>query len=243
MTPATTAKIPGLAGMMLVRNEAGRYLRQALEDLVSYCETVTVLDDASDDDTPAVLADLQVTYPELAVHRLTSSQFWRNESLLRQRLWAKTAQTKPHWVICLDADEVLEERWKAEGASILTEAEAKGAGMVLFNLYEFWGDTKHYRVDGYWNPQGRWAQTIMRYRPEHPYRWNNYPLHGGRFPENPPGPGLIVPFRVKHFGYANPADHRPKYERYVAADPEGRYSPLSHYKSILTPPVLREWVE
>lgn len=243
MTPVTTAKLPGLAGMMVVRNEAGRYLSLALEDLLSYCETVTVLDDASDDATPEVLRDLQGRHPELVVHQVKQSSFWHNESRLRQLLWAKTIASNPSWVICLDADELLEERWKTEGEGVLARADEQEAGLVLCELYEFWGDQQHYRVDGFWNPHGRWARTIIRYVPGYPYRWNDYRLHGGRFPENPPGLSLMVPLRVKHFGYANPADHRPKYERYLAADPEGRFSPLSHYQSILTPPVLREWVE
>lgn len=243
MTPATTAKFPGLAGMMVVRNEAGRYLRLALEDLLSYCETVTVVDDASDDDTPAVLEELGSRHPELTVHRLSQPQFLQNESQLRQHLWAKTVAAGPRWVICLDADELLEERWKAEGAGLLARAGQLGAGLLCFNLHEFWGDKRHYRVDGFWNPHGRFVPTIIRYVPGHPYRWNNHPLHGGRFPENPPGPALNVPLRVKHYGYVNPADQRAKYERYITADPAGRYCPFSHYQSILTPPVLREWVE
>jgi hypothetical protein len=41
---------------------------------------------------------------------------------------------------------------------------------------------------------------------------------------------------VKHFGYADPADHRRKHDQYVRRDPHGYFCSRSHYDSILDPP-------
>lgn len=233
--------VSGLIGLMLVRNEGGRYLRETLTDLLSYSEQVVVLDDGSTDNTPEVLAELSRLHPHLHLRFANESTFWANESALRQRLWDEARALDPKWIACLDADELLEPGWKSQAAEFLAEAERRNVGLVSFNLFEFWGDRRHYRVDGFWNPQGRYVPVIVRYRPGFAYVWSRRPLHCGRLPVNHPGEHLRSSFRLKHYGWANPADHRRKYERYLQADPAGRYCALSHYRSILSPPVLAEW--
>ena len=82
---------------------------------------------------------------------------------------------------------------------------------------------------------------LVRPQPNMVYHWMPQPLHCGRIPMDV-GPAYFSGLRCKHLGYANPQDHRRKYEMYTRYDPEGQFSPRAHYESILDEdPVLEPW--
>ncbi len=229
--------MPRIIAMLIVRNEAHRYLRLCLNDLSQYVTEIVVLDDASTDATPAICG----TYAKVHLIRKNTATFWQNESLLRQECWAATIKRRPEWIMAIDADEIFENRLKT---SIQRFTKQKNYDQISFQLVEFWGSLTQYRVDKMWNPQNRWGVYLIRYLPGYPYQWPNQPLHCGRLPHNLPGNILQSGLRLKHYGYANQKDHLRKYQAYLQHDPQGIYSPLSHYQSILDPsPVLKTWQE
>lgn len=227
-----------LTAMMIVHNEEHRYLRMCLDHLSRYVDNMVILDDCSTDRT----YDICSSYPKVELlERNDMPMFWENEALLRMKLWNLTLRTKPQWIIALDADEMMEDR-------IIQERDKLLAGdhiWVEFRLFEFWGNMTHYRVDKMWNPYNRWGIYLFRYREDLKYVWNNQPLHCGRVPMNLRRyQGIRSDLRLRHYGWANKAEHLLKYQRYIERDPKGKYSPLAHYYSILDPnPQLHRWTE
>ncbi|MCL4494488.1 MAG: glycosyltransferase family 2 protein [Firmicutes bacterium] len=225
---------PRLVAGMIVHNEAGRYLPMVLKDLQAYCDRIVILDDGSTDATPQICQ----SFSRVLLHRQTESLFWTNESALRIKLWNLVLTQDPDWILAIDADEMLEPRFKQEKARWLTQKEYP---VIAFRLYEFWNSLTHYRVDKLWNPQMKMTPMLVRHQPGSVYHWLSQPLHCGRIPMGL-GPFVFSGLRCKHFGYANPQDHRRKYEMYTRHDPEGRFSPRSHYDSILDEnPILEPW--
>ena len=229
--------MPRLIAMMIIRNEADRYLKRTLEELVSYTDEVVIIDDNSTDESREICRSFE------QVHLVTNnrSTFWIDESSLRRQCWEKTVAREPDWILALDADEMLEEsiKWKVEELM-----EEDKYDRIAFRLFEFWNSFHSYRVDKMWNPKNRWVVNMIRYFPSYPYRWRKQRLHCGRLPANLPGRTYYSDLRLKHYGYVRPEDQRRKYYSYLLHDPEGEHCPLSHYQSIMDPdPVLEEWEE
>lgn len=228
-----------LVAAMVVRNEADRYLPMVLDDLERYCDAIVVLDDGSTDATPEVCA----AHDRVRLHRNGQSLFWSDEAALRGQLWALSLALNPEWVLAIDADEVMEQRFSWDLDALLSQRVYPVIGV---HVHEFWGCTTHYRVDKLWNPVEKYTPMLVRNLPGLEPRFAPRALHCGRIPAAVRGPMLRSGVRCKHFGYANPADPPRKYQAYIAADPHGRFCLRSHYESILDPPdqvVLERWTE
>ncbi|MEW6226966.1 MAG: glycosyltransferase family 2 protein [Bacillota bacterium] len=238
---ARTIKYEGnrLTLSMLVRNEAGRYLRKVLEHAAQYIDNAVILDDASEDNTVDVCKEALRNVPLTIVSNPRPS--FNNEVGLRKQQWELVTATNPDWILTLDADEMLEDRAKSVVRNLINQPFYDH---YSFRLYDFWSPT-HYREDPYWQAHKTYRILLVRYQPGFAYTWQETPLHCGRLPNNMPLlPGALTDLRVKHFGWATQSDREVKYRRYKALDPAGRYGILQQYESILDPrPNLVEWVE
>ncbi|MBE3599172.1 MAG: glycosyltransferase family 2 protein [Limnochordaceae bacterium] len=227
-----------LTAVMIAHNEADRYLGMVLEDLVSYCDEVVVLDSGSTDGT----ASLARSFPRVRVYRNERDLFWEDESALRQQAWELALATRPEWILAIDADEMLERKFKKMRFQLLSQ---KGYHLLGFQRFHMWNGMNTYRVDKGWD--NRWVYTpmIARVFPGKTYRFRPQKLHGGRLPENVDGPMLATGLRYRDFGYVRKEDQVRKYHEYMAHDPTGCGGVLlDHYRSILDPnPVLLPWTE
>ncbi|MGE5583957.1 MAG: glycosyltransferase family 2 protein [Bacillota bacterium] len=224
---------------MLVRNEAGRYLRQVLEHAAQYIDNAVVLDDASEDETVEVCRQALGGIPVTIVSN--SKPGFHNEVALRKRQWDLVVSTNPDWILVLDADEMLEDRAKFVIRDLINQPFYDH---YSFRLYDFW-DPTHYRDDPYWRAHKTYRVFLVRYQPRFKYTWRETALHCGRLPNNIGLlPGRTSDLRVKHFGWASPADREAKYQRYRALDPSAKYGIRQQYESILDRnPNLVEWIE
>lgn len=232
--------MPRVTAMLLVRNEGSRYLSRILNNLSSWVDQIVVLDDASQDRT------WEVCFRHAGVRLLASlpeSLFVRNESAARRLLWDLATRDRPDWLAAFDADELLEERGTKEIRPLLDQDLFNAIELRLFDL---WGSEEQYRVDGGWNPWGRFVRFLVRYDPRRPPDWPELPVHCGRWPlayrRN-----LVAyqaDLRVQHLGWVDPAGHQTKYAYYASKDRElyGKVTP--HTASILAPPEsikLEKW--
>lgn len=224
---------------MLVRNEAERYLPAVLAHAAKYVDEAVILDDASTDATVDVCRDVLKDLPTF-IHSNPSPGF-EKEIDLRKQLWELVVQSSPDWILCLDADEMFEDRAVSQIRSLVNQPHID---VFAFRLFDFW-DMEHYREDAFWNAHLRYFPLLVRYQPRFPYQWRETPLHCGQLPRNVTLlPTAISDLRAKHFGWATEKDRVEKHNRYMQADPDGKYGSLKQYKSILDPhPNLRKWQE
>lgn len=226
--------------MTLVKNEADRCLRQMLDSASEYVDEIVILDDNSTDGTYEICK----SYPKVVrIERVQGTDFATNESVPRIRLFEMTKEINPDWIISLDADEIMEDRFKREIRRLLDNPRGNYWFGIVF--YHFWHSMTHYRIDKLWRPGA--GARIFKYVPGYEYQWQQTRLHCGSLPCNIFNyfPGTYTDYRVKHYGYADgPERTKQKYLWYIERDPNSEMCPRSHYDSMLdTDPVLEEWVE
>ena len=225
-----------LLAMLPVRNEAGRYLKTVLNQLSGFVDGIVILDDASTDETPDLCRDHSGV---IRYHRLKEPLFRNNETALRQILWEMTIEFEPGWIIAIDADEVFESGINREISRLTVKNQFD---LVLFTIYHFWGDLTNYRVDGLWDPALSKTPCLYRFRKDINYHWSSRRLHCGRFPiECYQRPAWLSQVRLFHLGYVRQEEQLNKFHRYLTLDPKGQFCPVTHYHSIITPPLLKQW--
>ena len=213
---------------MLVRNESSKFIREMLTHASKYIDNAVILDDASDDNTVDICKETLKDIPLTLVSNKENG--FNNEVALRKQLWQMTIETNPDWILCLDADEIFEDRI----INIIKELiNQPSFDHYSFRLYDMW-DNNYYREDRYWQSHNFYRIFLLRYQPNYNYLWNEIPLHCGRIPKNIYDQnGCICHIRLKHYGWSTEELRKVKYQRYLALDPEGKYGNKKQYESIL----------
>lgn len=228
---------------MVVREEEDRYLHSVLSWLSPIVDGISVYDDQSRDGTAALARSFGC---QVKVRPDGVPGFLEHEGAFRQAAWDWFEESlqpeEGDWVLAVDADEFPisseDERSVLEKQCLLTSNLA-----FLVPIPEIWsleedpdGRFSHpqVRVDGFW---GTIAGTrLFRYLPN------------GRFADRAMGSGSeptylrppydeIRDFFILHVGYAEAADVKAKYERYMSLP--GHAS--AHVQSIMEAPVLCRW--
>jgi len=165
---------------------------------------------------------------------LSDRSYWgTNELVQRQRLWAlaTAGASDGDWILCLDGDETITNIERLPRAIALAGLDDQVDG-ISFNLYDMW-DADHYRSDPLWRQDKFWIMCV-KYRASFKYVWRDWRLHCGRFPMNACtrhyNEHAMV---IQHWGFSRPEDRRTKYERYLQADPDGKFGSLAQYRSIV----------
>lgn len=220
MTTKSTksSKRPSIVGALLARNEAGRYLKEVLENALSFCGEVVVLDDGSTDET-AEIAEAAGCYVQ---HRGDCiGGFWGgDESTPRAQLWdLAAARAGPGgWVYVFDSDHLLEGITPDAFKCLCSASQAEG---WAFRLYDLWGARGVHRVDSFWQawrmPRVWLARVPLSegFAPE----WKAVRgIHTGHFPANlllgevGVVPGLAA---IHHLGYVSEVDREAKAAKYL----------------------------
>lgn len=198
---------PSVTAMLLVYNEADRYLTRVLDSLTSWVSHFVILDDGSTDQTPYLCKQ----YPQtIALVHNERRLFPIDESKAREQLWKMTVATEPEWILAIDADELFEP-CMAEQAPALLDQSLFDA--IDFRLFDCWDDEGQYRCDGVWDPWNRTVRMLVRYRADRPYTWPSVPAHGGAWPlEVRQGlASCTSDVRIQHLGWVRPEDRLRKY--------------------------------
>lgn len=224
---------------MVVKNEEKRYLKEVLNKAKEYIDNAVIIDDNSTDNTINIIKEELKNIPYVIIENKASK--FSNEYELRKQQWEETIKINPDWIIFLDADEILEDKFKDKVKDMINNREVDG---YLFRLYDFW-DNESYRDDSLWCAHNTYRLFLIRYQENFIYKFKNTAQHCGRIPYNCINlPYAISDLRVKHYGWAKESDRIAKYNRYMELDPKGEFGDMNQYKSILdTNPNLVKWKE
>lgn len=220
-----------LVASVIARNELRRYLRPAVESLLAFCDEIAVVNDGSDDGTSDWL------YARELVHSSsTPARFYDNEGAARQWLLDWTLACKPTHILAIDADEFV-----SDGQALRAVCERdEGNGAWTLPMQEVWAADERFlytRQDGGWRTHP--VPILYRVPERRDARWRiqDRALACGREPlavRQLAARALPSGMDVLHFGWANRAERRARYERYAQAD-GGRFHASSHLQSILAP--------
>jgi glycosyltransferase involved in cell wall biosynthesis len=214
--------------MMIVRNEADRYLKDVLTQLKLISDKIIILDDNSTDNTPYLC---NVMGADICIN--SQRQWDKNEVSLRSQLWeiVKRSVNNNDWILCLDADELFIDS-HIPFIKYLFKNESNKVDSIGFKLHDMW-DEEHYRDDELWQAHKHYWCMAIRYKDNIDYKWSNKTLHCGRFPLNSAKAMIPTEIPILHMGWSKIEDRIKKYAQYMYIDPEGKNGNLEQYKSIL----------
>ncbi len=218
----------------MVKDEAGRYWRSALDCWGDFADLIIVLDDGSEDRTKEIAEEHGcdvLTLPD-------ARDAWGHESAHRAALFAYAwgAAEEGDVILWLDADMV-----PAKNPRKFLEQE--GFDQFAFILYDLWGRNVNgrylYRYDPpYW--QANDMARIWAIRKKEPFeaKWDVRGIHSGHIPSNwfsSARKTLYVPAThgLLHFGYFTLEDRKEHYERYMDVKRILRPIELAHAQTIM----------
>jgi hypothetical protein len=222
---------PRLIVAALVRNEADRFWRSALDAWSDFADEIVVLDDASHDKRTANYA-LEFGC-KLYIRSDEETRAWGQESNVRAELWERACQHAAvgDFVFILDADMV-----PARDPRPLLTASPDA---VAFPLYDLWS-ANEYRCDGFW--QGHTHPRVWLVRrseePEGGWKWNERGVHCGHLPANLPLARVVyapTDFALLHYAYVDADRRTAKSAQYAAVADQLSDFERAHAQSILDP--------
>lgn len=209
-------KRPVITAMLAIKNEK-KYISRVLEDLSEYVNSIAILDDASTDSTSEIVK----SYSKVKVFCSNPPGTLRHEGRDRNLLFREAKKLNPDWFLCLDGDEIFENRMKDEILNLTFRNNIEG---YFFPIFHFWRGETHFRTDSIWRNQTRFK--LFRNRDEYS-AFENKKLHVSSIPENFPFEKVqLSNIRLKHYGYSNYSDTVRKYEFYEKEDNEKNISDI-----------------
>lgn len=219
-----------LSVLMVVKNEANRYLEQALQHATTYANEVFVYDDQSTDKSAKIAED----YAVVAIRPSEVPSFLEHEGHFRQAaldtMVQKLGLVSGDWVHVLDADEFLmcEAPIRETIEDLIRTAEKRSSKALRVRIPSIWGgaviDGKLYdpviRTDEFWSTMAEpriWQYQEGAHFLNKAMACRNEPTYVRKFPM------LDAPTLFNlHYGYAVPMDRTERYERYTSLDDHGQ---------------------
>lgn len=228
-------------GLTVGKNEEHRYLEPMLQAAAETFDELFFYDDQSTDNTTDIAAKY-ASFVFIRPHNVPS--FVEHEGQFREGAWHAfelfTNVNEGDWVFVIDCDEVLVagETHLGVHEALRHVANITQVGAVNIGIPEVFGFEEQVpmvRVDGLWPTI--FAPRLFRYKrgghfaaqhfgvPAQP----TYVLAGARG-----GTDFVY---LMHYGYADPRDRMPKYQRYRGQAGHSN----AHVNSIMEPPELEPW--
>jgi len=228
-----------LYGILVIKNEADRYLKSCLEWMSPLFSDLFIYDDISDDNSVEIAKE----YGTVVVRNKSISSFIDNESEFRFSAWKSFEETlspsEGDWVLSFDADEFLVGSENLNLAIDTAKNEGHiGVSIPFPEIFDIIDDIPYMRIDGLWNKIR--GPRLFEYR--YNANWNNKKMGCGSEPtyvSNSKVSRKNFDINVLHYGYANKKDRDAKWNRYSNLSFHGHND--SHIKSIIETPILEPW--
>jgi glycosyltransferase involved in cell wall biosynthesis len=135
---------PKIVGLVGIRNEQ-RFIRQCLKALSLYTDAIVVLDDASDDNTVAIIESLA---QECHIEVIIKKEVWyRDETGDRNKLLQAGRQLGGTHFILLDADEMFSANCLEQNFLRKFILSLKKGEKLVMPLIDLWRSPYSYRID------------------------------------------------------------------------------------------------
>ena len=204
-----------IIGLLQARNEE-RFIRGWLENISPAVDGIIALDDGSTDDTYRIISAHPKT---LEVIQNPAGKAW-NEYFNQVSLIKAGRRYGADWLLCLDADERMEERLVQDIRGLVTQAEARNVQAFSFHLRDLWNDRSSYRVDGAWGKRA--GYKLFRNLHAHT-KFDPRRLHRHWLPleilADIGNVGAVVPYAIYHLRMIRSEDRLARYQRYIQIDP------------------------
>lgn len=219
--------------MVVGTGEVHRYLKRTLPDMAALVDEVVVACNATDKATRKYLAEFQ----QATAYDMTKYEWGREQWKIKDICYRKfITPRRPDWVLCLDSDELLDQRIARSG---LEELASRNEIAFTFWCIQLWNDDKHMRVDGGW---GNFRNVrFYKHIPEADPSFQRTPLHCGLAPKYAYNWAADSEFVFEHYGYMKAADRERKIARYQKYDPKALYHTKEWYDSIGQPGHIVEY--
>lgn len=188
-----------IVGLVTVRNEAW-IIKQCLKGLAQYTDAIAILDDASDDNTVAIIESIA---EECGVEKIIKKEFWyRDEPGDRQKILEIGRKIGGTHFIVLDADEMFTANCMTNNFLRKKILDLKPGTALAMNWIQLWRSTQFYRFDTLWT--GTYAPIIFCDDGYSNYRSDF--IHAPRIPNNCHGTIIKIEgyqYGLLHFQFVN----------------------------------------
>jgi len=215
-------------GVMVMKNEEHRYLKECLKWASSFLDEIFIFDDRSTDNSVEIASE----FATVSIRPESSPSFLDNEALFRSEAWQSfedlASPSVKDWVLTFDADEFLYSTSSLRDSLLgYSKLEFDSVKIDFLEVFRAQKDFLSVRIDPYWDSissprffrfqkNATWAKSSMGCGSEPLYARSN--------------PLVQTDIKMLHFGYANKVDRLEKYDRYISKPGHS----ISHVKSILT---------
>jgi hypothetical protein len=200
-----------------------RYLPGLFENLAGQVDGVIAIDDQSSDDSAAFVA-AQPLVRELL--RVAPGELGELEDrVLHRRLTEAAWEHDARWLLGVDADERLEEAFRARAEGEIARAEAAGEDALWVHFRELWDRPDRMRVDGLWGAKRKLC--LYRSAREHVFHDGRLHLHWASM-ATAPEERRQADLRIYHLRMIEPQDRRARVARYERLDPDHEHQPIGY---------------
>jgi glycosyltransferase involved in cell wall biosynthesis len=212
-----------LLALTMVRDEA-RFLPGLLRNLAPQVEGIIALDDGSSDGSDRLLVECPQV---LQLFRNHPDRSGYDEPGNFRRLVAAALDHGAEWIIAVDADERLEQNFRARAERVIRRGRRLGLRAFQVHVRELWDAPDRYRADGIWGL--KWAPRLFQALPGQQY--DERPLHGAKAPLQGKVLGVfpLADLYLYHLRMMRREDRENRRRRYETLDPQARCQPELGY--------------